>query len=54
VTVLYHKLISQQDVISHRFLLRDDVSGFFPLQRGVPALEKGINQGYEYLEGDRE
>jgi len=24
------------------------------MQRGVPALEKGINQGYEYLERDRE
>ncbi len=24
------------------------------MQRGVPALEKGINQGYEYLEGDKE
>ena len=23
------------------------------MQRGVPAIEKGINQGYEYLESDK-
>lgn len=24
------------------------------MERGVPAIEKGINQGYDYIEGDRE